>query len=53
MLHSQKGGIKLGGASNMQEDCVATQKYFNRLKKWADRNFMKFNTDKCKLLHLG
>lgn len=53
MLHSQKGGIKLGGVSNMQEDCVATHKYFNRLKKWADRNFMKFNTDKCKLLHLG
>lgn len=53
MLCSQKVWIKLGEVSNMQEDCVATQKYFNRLEKWADRNFMKFNIDKFKLLHLG
>lgn len=53
MLRSQKVWIKVGEAMNMQEDCVTIQKYFNRLEKWADRNFMKFNTDKWKLLHLG
>lgn len=24
----------------------------NRVEKWADRNLMKFNNEKCKILHL-
>ena len=46
-------GTKLGGIANMPEGCAAIQGDLDRLEKWADRNLMKFNKGKCKVLHLG
>jgi len=35
------------------ESCAAIQRDFNRLKKWAKRNNMKFNKEMLQALHLG
>ena len=34
------------GRATLQED-------LDRLEEWANKNFMKLNKDKCKVLHLG
>ena len=44
---------KLGGAADQTEGCATIQRDLNRLDKWADRNLIKFNQEKCKVLHLG
>ncbi|GAB0207475.1 mitochondrial enolase superfamily member 1 [Grus japonensis] len=39
---------KLGGVTDTPEGFAAIQKDLNRLEKWTDRNFMKFNKGKFK-----
>ncbi|KAJ7399546.1 hypothetical protein BTVI_113886 [Pitangus sulphuratus] len=44
---------KLGGAAHTPEGCAALQKGLDMWERCTERNCLKFNKDKCRVLHLG
>ncbi|KAK4826263.1 hypothetical protein QYF61_006710 [Mycteria americana] len=44
---------KLSGKVDTLEGRATLQEDLDRLEEWANKNLMKFNKDKCKVLHLG
>uniref|UniRef100_A0A8C3F2F9 Reverse transcriptase domain-containing protein n=1 Tax=Chrysemys picta bellii TaxID=8478 RepID=A0A8C3F2F9_CHRPI len=44
---------KLGGIANSEEDRDILQGDLNDLVNWSNRNRMKCNSEKCKVMHLG
>ena len=52
MLVRSADDTKLGGIGSTLEDRNKIQSYLDRMEHWTESNRMKFNRDKCKVLHL-
>lgn len=52
MLIKVAADTKLGGPVNALKGRAVTLRDPDRLEGWKDRNFMKFNKDKCKVPYL-
>ncbi|CAM5112173.1 unnamed protein product [Natator depressus] len=44
---------KLGGIANLEKDWDIIQEDLDDLVNWSNSNRMKFNSEKCKVMHLG
>ncbi|CAM4591327.1 unnamed protein product [Lepidochelys kempii] len=44
---------KLGGTANLERDREIIQEDLDDLVNWSNSNRMKFNSEKCKVMHLG
>ncbi|CAM5109435.1 unnamed protein product [Eretmochelys imbricata] len=44
---------KLGGIANLERDRDIIQEDLDDLVNWSNSNRMKFNSEKCKVMHLG
>ena len=53
MLLTSAGKTKLGKPVHTPNSRAATGREPDWLEGWANRNLMKFNKDKCKVLHQG
>ncbi|CAM5130292.1 unnamed protein product [Natator depressus] len=52
-LNKFASDTKLGGKIDMLEGRDSVQSVLGKLEDWAKRNLMRFNKDKCGVLHLG
>lgn len=43
---------KLGGVADTPEGCAAVQQELDRMESWAEKNLMRFNKSRCRVLHL-